>query len=244
MATSLTAGAAGKSAPAHGWLGGFGRWNARQSHLAGQLDGRPVARTSAWGWFRLTKSGFMLLIPWTRRSRMASARVAWPRYSCQCETGNWLATMVDLRLKRSSRMREHAAKERASLVPKALEILRAYIVAGMPDQKLPPFGRFEDWSDLIRNTLVWFDMPAPCETRRHLEDADPVRDELRAVLSAWHEAFGHTLMTPFRRRQLPPERLRGPVYQPKIARFPAPGVHPRTPSAAPSLRNTIESPIR
>ena len=87
-------------------------------------------------------------------------------------------------------------------------------------------------------------MPDPCETRRHLEDADPVRDELRAVLSAWHEAFGHTLMMPFRRRQLPPERLRGPVYQPKIARFPAPAVHPRTPSAAPSLRNTIESPIR
>ena len=28
-------GAAGKSAPADGWLAGFGRWNARQSHFAG-----------------------------------------------------------------------------------------------------------------------------------------------------------------------------------------------------------------
>ena len=134
-------------------------------------------------------------------------------------------------------MREHAAKKRASLVPKALEILRAHIVAGMPDQKLPPCGRFGDWTDPIRNTLVWLDMPC-CEMQRHLEDADPVRDELRAVLSAWHEAFGHTLMTPFRRRKFPPERLRGPVYQPKIARSTAPGVHPRTSSAAPSLRNT------
>ncbi len=78
----------------------------------------------------------------------------------------------------------------------------------MPDQKLPPLGRFEDWSDLIRNTLVWLEM-ACCETQRHLEDGDPVRDKLRTVLSAWHEAFGHTLMTPFRRPQLPPEHLRG-----------------------------------
>ena len=31
---------------------------------------------------------------WTRRSRMASAKVGSPMASCQCSTGNWLVTIV------------------------------------------------------------------------------------------------------------------------------------------------------
>jgi hypothetical protein len=58
----MTAGASGKSAPGDGWLGGFGRWNAGQSHLAGQIDDRSVARLGARRWFRLTKRGFILPI--------------------------------------------------------------------------------------------------------------------------------------------------------------------------------------
>jgi hypothetical protein len=62
VAAGLTAGAAGRSAPADGWLGGFGRWNAGQSHSAGQIDEQPVARESAGRWFRLTKRRSILPI--------------------------------------------------------------------------------------------------------------------------------------------------------------------------------------
>ena len=57
----LTAGAAGKRVPADGWLGGFGRWNAGQSHSAGQIDDRPVARTSARKRFPPWKEGLYCL---------------------------------------------------------------------------------------------------------------------------------------------------------------------------------------
>ena len=40
------------------------------------------ARVRGWAW-------------WTRRSRMASARVGSPRASCQWATGNWLVTRVE-----------------------------------------------------------------------------------------------------------------------------------------------------
>lgn len=40
------------------------------------------ARLRGWAW-------------WTRRSRMASARVGSPRASCQWATGNWLVTRVE-----------------------------------------------------------------------------------------------------------------------------------------------------
>jgi hypothetical protein len=74
VAAGLTTGAAGKSASADGWWGGLGRWNASQSHLAGQIDDRPVARTSARRWFRLTKRGFMLPIHQELPAR----------YTCHC----------------------------------------------------------------------------------------------------------------------------------------------------------------
>ena len=71
----LMAGAAGKSPSADGWLGGFGRWNAGQSHSAGQIDDPAVARTSARRWFRLTRRGFMLLIPNCTKSGLVRSPV-------------------------------------------------------------------------------------------------------------------------------------------------------------------------
>ena len=44
---------------------------------------------------------------------------------------------------------------RGRLVRAALTILRAYVVAGRPDQKLSSFGNFEEWSGLVRSALVW-----------------------------------------------------------------------------------------
>ena len=72
----------------------------------------------------------------------------------------------------------------------ALTILRAYIVAGRPAQKIKPFGRFEEWSDLIRSALVWLDCADPCLSRESLVLEDPVRAALAQVLTAWRSAIG------------------------------------------------------
>ena len=81
-------------------------------------------------------------------------------------------------------------EHRGQLVVAGLTVLRAFHVAGRPDMKLPVFGRFEEWADWIRSALVWLGLPDPCETRRRLEDSDPVRQELRFLLEALRERFG------------------------------------------------------
>lgn len=65
-------------------------------------------------------------------------------------------------------------ENRAKLVVAGLTVLRAYHVAGRPDQGLPVFGRFEEWSDWVRSSLVWLGMANPCITRKRAEEVDPV----------------------------------------------------------------------
>ncbi|MCB1884747.1 MAG: hypothetical protein KDG89_12260 [Geminicoccaceae bacterium] len=72
----------------------------------------------------------------------------------------------------------------------ALMIVRAYLAAGAPDLGLPPYGRFEGWSARCRSPLVWLGMADPCVTRRRLEEADPVRDQLRTAMRAWRTVLG------------------------------------------------------
>jgi hypothetical protein len=54
---------------------------------------------------------------------------------------------------------------RRKLLKDALTILRAFIVAGRPDQKLPGFGSFDGWSTLVRKAVVWAGMTDPGEAR-------------------------------------------------------------------------------
>jgi hypothetical protein len=78
--------------------------------------------------------------------------------------------------------------ERARLVRAALTILRAFVVAGRPDQKIPPWGSFESWSALVRSALVWIGEDDPAKTRTDLaEHADLEVGALRALINAWSE---------------------------------------------------------
>jgi putative DNA primase/helicase len=52
----------------------------------------------------------------------------------------------------------------------ALTILRAYVVAGRPDQGLAPCGSFEAWSAIVRSVVKWIGLPDPGETRTVLQD--------------------------------------------------------------------------
>jgi hypothetical protein len=78
---------------------------------------------------------------------------------------------------------------RGELVKDALTILRAYHVAGRPKQPIPPFGRFEEWSDFIRSALVWVGLEDACKSRKEIECTDPVRLSLIRLLKAWFAAF-------------------------------------------------------
>ncbi len=81
-------------------------------------------------------------------------------------------------------------QHREELAIAGLTILRAYHVAGRPDMDLSVFGRFEDWSDWIRSALVWMGEADPCDTRRRVEETDPVRSELTSLLVTLHARFG------------------------------------------------------
>lgn len=84
---------------------------------------------------------------------------------------------------------------RARLLSAALTVLRAYIVAGRPKQDIPPYGSFEEWSDLVRSSLVWLGMPDPNLTRARLEAEDAVTINLHSILTMWFAAFGKDGMT-------------------------------------------------
>ncbi|MBV5269319.1 MAG: hypothetical protein JZU55_04595, partial [Afipia sp.] len=76
-------------------------------------------------------------------------------------------------------------KRRPELVAAALTVLRAFVVAGRPGlDTLTPFGRFEEWSDLVRGALVWLGEPDPCKTRNFIAVDDPERNDLEQLLAA------------------------------------------------------------
>ncbi|SDX36900.1 Bifunctional DNA primase/polymerase, N-terminal [Celeribacter indicus] len=82
-------------------------------------------------------------------------------------------------------------RRRGALVPAALTVLRAFVVAGRPGlDRLTPFGSFEDWSDLVRGALVWCGEADPCDTRAEVAAVDSVREELSSLIEAWEDLIG------------------------------------------------------
>ncbi len=84
---------------------------------------------------------------------------------------------------------EWVPANRPQLVAAALTILRAYIVAGRPRQNIRPLGGFEDWSSLVRSSLIWLGYADPLSGRDEIESADPQKRQLRALLEAWFGVF-------------------------------------------------------
>jgi hypothetical protein len=80
----------------------------------------------------------------------------------------------------------HIRQQRPKLVMAALSIAAGYMAAGKPDQKLPGWGSFEEWSDLVRGSIVWADLADPAETRAELrENADNETEVVHAIIHAW-----------------------------------------------------------
>ncbi len=82
-------------------------------------------------------------------------------------------------------LKNYIPTHRGLLVHAGLTILKSYLVAGSPKQDIRQFGRFEEWSDWIRSSLVWLGMEDPCNTRNAIESDDPVRNDLINFLNAW-----------------------------------------------------------
>ncbi len=81
-------------------------------------------------------------------------------------------------------------KDRAKFVSFALTLIRAYINAGRPDQKLRPLASFTQWTELIRSPLVWLGLPDPAKTLFDSMNSDPDREVLGRLLFLWHRQFG------------------------------------------------------
>lgn len=86
-------------------------------------------------------------------------------------------------------LRQYVPEHRGELIVAALTIVLAYINAGCPELGLPVFGRFEDWSRMVRAPLVWIGESDPVETMSRVAEVDPARAELRALLHAWHDVY-------------------------------------------------------
>jgi putative DNA primase/helicase len=72
----------------------------------------------------------------------------------------------------------------------ALTILLSYMKAGLPNQKLSGLGSFQEWSDLVRNALVWAGEPDPCEGRKLAHaDQSPDTENLETILDAWFTCY-------------------------------------------------------
>ena len=88
---------------------------------------------------------------------------------------------------RHPKLRQHVRRHRARLLSAVLKILRGWHMAGRPTVGLPPWGSFEEWSDLVRECLVWAGLPDPGDTRQELlsradRDADAMGELLRELI--------------------------------------------------------------
>jgi hypothetical protein len=81
---------------------------------------------------------------------------------------------------------------RGEFVSAALTIIRAWICAGRPVSTDTPFTSYGDWSEYCREPLLWLDQGDPIASVFETIAADPDRETLSRLLSAWHALFGKT----------------------------------------------------
>lgn len=82
-----------------------------------------------------------------------------------------------------------ALADRGKYLVAAITTLRAYHVAGRP-QQTTPLGSFVDWSRWVRDGLIWLGEADPCATMDAVRDADPKLEALTMVIQQWHEVLG------------------------------------------------------
>jgi hypothetical protein len=142
---------------------------------------------------------------WKDRILGQSRQIVTPLWTCWYGTGNNVSLAGDMirrvcpmRLEtpeerpeirsdfRHPKLLDWVAEHRDELLSAALTILRGFIVAGQPDQKLSAWGSFEGWSNVVRQAIVWAGAPDPGHTRLTLnEDGDGESDAIGTLLAHW-----------------------------------------------------------
>jgi len=79
--------------------------------------------------------------------------------------------------------------DRARYVSLALTIIRAWIGAGRPIAPCKPLASYGQWSDWVRQPLLWLDMPDPAQRVFEQLAQDPDRETLGRLLHAWRREF-------------------------------------------------------
>lgn len=82
----------------------------------------------------------------------------------------------------------YVTANRPTLAVDALTIIRAYFVAGCPQQAGPTFGSYEAWAKVIRGAIVWCGLSDPLLTRETAKAQDDTLDLLRMLVHGLLEA--------------------------------------------------------
>lgn len=83
----------------------------------------------------------------------------------------------------------HVLQHRPQLVADCLTLLRAYQVQRQKEPLvLPPWGSFEEWSDVVRGALVFAGLPDPIEAHEQLaQQADTAGNTLADLIAGWRQ---------------------------------------------------------
>jgi hypothetical protein len=82
----------------------------------------------------------------------------------------------------------YAIEHREELVTAALTILRAFIVSG-ERVECTPFGVYTEWSQMIREPLLWLGESDPVQTNKDCKSDDPEREEALVVFEAIYKRY-------------------------------------------------------
>jgi hypothetical protein len=78
-------------------------------------------------------------------------------------------------------------EHRGEIVAAALTAMRAFVVAGRPTDFEP--SRFKAFDALVRGCLVWSGEPDPMESQAGIEESDPERSDLAAIIDVMRKCF-------------------------------------------------------
>lgn len=81
-------------------------------------------------------------------------------------------------------------KDRGHYVSLALTIIRAWIVAGRPKSQAKPLASFEQFSELVRQPLLWLGLDDPATSLFETMATDPDRETLGRLMMMWHKFRG------------------------------------------------------
>lgn len=83
----------------------------------------------------------------------------------------------------------HVRANRARYVSLALTVVRAWITADKPMTACKPLASFSQWSDWVRQPLLWLGLCDPATSVFEQLDQDPDRETLGRLLHAWRKEF-------------------------------------------------------